>query len=163
MRSTLRSGPYTHIGSAPVPDSVYVDNTTQIYQRYFYYIQAVTDENLLSDPSDTLDYKLIRKATGLTPSGEIGENKPEFSWEDTNNPIQPAYLLRLFDLLTEDTIWFVEIPSSYSTREKIMFNADGLASVDSLQIGVEYVWRLDILSSEDRCGSESQWVTFRVR
>jgi len=164
FRSIQRDGTYSILTTVSVPDTSYLDITSQLYVRYYYFVTAVTDEDVTSIPSDTLDYKLVRKASALMPSGESAGLKPIFSWEDTNSPTQPSYMIRLVESATDSMIWFASIQSSYSgSREEVEFNSDGSAVVDSLSQGVYYQWRVDIIGSEERCGSESNWVTFRLQ
>jgi hypothetical protein len=164
FRSNVKKGPYSLAATVSVPDSGYLDRAVALYTRYYYFVVAVTDEGLQSPPSDTLDYKLLGKAAGLLPAGEVTGYRPVFSWEDPNIPTQANYLIRLKKSLTDSLIWLSVVPSSYSgTREEAEYNWDGLALEDSLSAGQEYIWRVDILSSEESSGSESQWVTLRIQ
>ena len=163
-RSPNKEGPYSLIARLVVTDSFFVDPGVSLYQRYYYYIEAVTDEGLKSDPSDTLDYRLIEKATGLDPVGEISNPRPMFSWKNPDRHAAPCYIIRLVEVASRKYIWLHVVPSSYSgERESVLFNRDGSAVLDSLARGVSYQWRVDIRGSEDNCGSESNWVTFKVQ
>ena len=161
-RSSKKKGLYTLVARLVVSDSFFVDFGVSLYQRYYYYIVAVTDEGLKSDPSDTLDYELIKKATGLDPVGKISNSIPIFSWENPDPYAAPCYIIRLVEVASSKYIWFHVVPSHYSKRESVVFNVDGSAVVDSLAKGVDYQWRVDIRGPEDHCGSESNWVTFSV-
>jgi len=163
-RSSEKGGAYSLIARLVVTDSFFVDVGVSLYQRYYYYIEAVTDEGLKSDPSDTLDYKLIKKATGLdpNPTGEA-DSRPVFSWENPDPYAAPCYIIRLVEVASGKYIWLHVVPSSYSERESVLFNVNGSAVLDSLVRGVYYQWRVDIRGPEDHCGSESNWVTFRVQ
>lgn len=161
-RSSKKEGLYSLIARLVVSDSFFVDAGVSLYQRYYYYMEAVTDEGLKSDPSDTLDYKLIKKAIGLEPSG-VADSKPLFSWENPDPYAAPCYIIRLVEVASGEYIWLHVVPSNYSERENVVFNIDGSAVLDSLVRGADYQWRVDIRGPENNCGSESNWVTFRVQ
>jgi len=162
-RSSEKEGPYSLIARLVITDSFFVDLGVSLYQRYYYYIEAVTDEGLKSDPSDTLDYKLIKKATGLDPVGKASNPRPVFSWENPDPYAAPCYIIRLIEAASGRYIWLHVVPSHYNKRESVDFNIDGSAVLDSLAKGVDYQWRVDIRGPEEHCGSESNWVAFRVQ
>jgi hypothetical protein len=124
----------------------------KIGTRYYYYITAVDDEDIESYPSDTLSYKLLEKPFLLANSFE-----PElmFSWQVRVNP--EFYVLKLIEADTEKKIWVSKFRTSYTQIEKVKFNFDGKAIVDSLQRGVAYKWRVDIIGASENSGSESPW------
>jgi hypothetical protein len=159
-RSTDVVRPFSMIDLVRIPDSVYVDESVSVGVRYFYFIRAVTREGMWSDPSDTLNYKLLEKASGLMPNG-VSEAKPVFSWEDPNR--EAFYILRVLDDPSDSLIWISRFSSQYSGhREQIDFNADGSARVDYFQSGMRIRWRVDVESAQENCGSESRWVVFEV-
>ena len=160
-----RSGPYDVIAGPRVltaSDSFFVDDLLQLDKRHYYYILASTFDGDKSAPSDTLDYMLIQKAIDLLPDAEVFNAKPEFSWVDPNR--EDAYIIRLMDVAADAYVWISSpIQSTYDPREYVTFNVDSSSSVDSLVTGAEYIWRVDVVSSKAHCGSESEWVPFRVR
>jgi hypothetical protein len=159
-RSTDVLSSFTMIGLVMIPDSVYVDESVSIGIRYFYFVRAVTREGNWSEPSDTLDYKLLEKASGLMPNG-VSTSKPVFSWEDPNR--EAFYIIKVFDEPSFTPIWISRFSSQYTGyREKIDFNADGTATIDSFQSGMKIRWRVDVESAQETCGSESRWVVFEV-
>jgi hypothetical protein len=162
FRSTVRTGSYASIARIAATDSSYQDMDVQPDTRFFYFIRALNREGLQSEPSDTLSYKLILKATDLMPSGIITESRPELSWTDPNNPPKAFYILRITEGVSGDVVWISVVPSSYTGgSESIQFNSDGSATIDSLENGVMYHWRVDVRGSEANSGSESVWNTIR--
>lgn len=158
-RAIEEKGSYNVI--AAVSDSFFIDRSVSLNSRYFYYVLAVSDEGVKSEPSDTLNYMLIEKAKNLLPKSSATSCRPVFSWEDPNG--EYAYIVRLVDVASQKYVWLSVVPSTYSARESVAFNEDQSATVDSLSSGSYYTWRVDVVSSKDHCGSESQWVTFRVQ
>lgn len=160
-----RIGPYDMIAGPRVlteSDSFFVDDLLQVDKRHYYYILASTHDGDKSAPSDTLDYMLIQKAIDLTPRVEVVNTKPDFSWKDPNT--EYSYIIRLMDVAADEYVWISSpILSTYNPTEIVPFNVDSSSTVDSLVTGVEYIWRVDVVSSKAHCGSESEWVPFRVR
>ncbi len=160
-----KNGQYNQLIAYPalsVADSAYVDEGVLLQHRYFYYLVAVTFDRVRSEPSDTVDYQIISKAINLLPQGDGANRKPEFSWEDPNG--EDGYRIRVIDPASDETIWISSlIASTYSNREQVDYNFDSKATMDSLQSGAEYHWRVDVISAKTHCGSESRWVTFRVQ
>lgn len=160
-----RIGPYDLIAGSRVltaSDSFFVDGSVQVDKRHYYYILAVTYEGVQSAPSDTLDYMLIQKAIDILPDAEVFDTKPEFSWRDPNG--EASYIIRLMDVAADEYVWISSrIQSTYSDRETVPYNVDSTATLDSLLLGIEYIWRVDVVSSKTHCGSESEWVSFTVR
>lgn len=131
----------------------YLDSLgVRIGKRFFYYISAVDDEGIESFPSDTLSYKLLQKPSLLANSFE-----PEltFSWQVQVNP--EFYVLKLIEADSEKKIWVSKFRTAYTQIEKVKFNFDGKAVVDSLERGVAYKWRVDIIGPSENSGSESPW------
>ena len=162
FRSVVRTGSYVSIARIAVTDSVYEDADVRPDERFYYFIRALSRDGLQSEPSDTLSYMLILKATALTPSGFITEARPELSWTDPNLPPKAFYIVRFIEGISGDVIWISVVPSSYTGgTESVVFNADGFATIDSLKIDIPYHWRVDVVGSESNSGSESVWNTIR--
>ncbi|MFH1941829.1 MAG: hypothetical protein ABIL68_06965 [bacterium] len=161
-RGSRKDAVYTQIARVQVPDSTYLDYRVTLDTRHYYYLLAVNDEGIRSEPSDTLNYKLIRKSTGLLPVGVTTIAKPVFSWHDPNTPQKAFYVIRLMESATKQVVWLSLIPSSYSgDRETVQFNHDGTAHIDSLGADIDYQWRVDVVGSEDCSGSESEWIALK--
>ena len=169
FRSQEKSGSFQLIADGSVlhkQDSLFIDtiDSTLINIRLYYCILSINDNDIRSDPSDTLSYMLIQKADNLFPQGSISDQKPVFMWEDPNRPQKDAYVIRLLRADTEEIIWLARIQSNYSSdQQTAVFNEDGTAGTDSLETGREFIWRVDILGSEDASGSESQWYLFSFK
>ncbi len=126
--------------------------------RYYYYITAVDDDGLESEPSDTLDYQLIAKADVLNNTLAV---QPVFSWRVEAVP--QFYVLKLVEAETDRKIWVAQIQSSFTTDEQVQFNKDGRATVDSLKKNFPYKWRVDIIGPSRNSGSESAWKRFSLQ
>lgn len=140
-------------------DSLYVDllDASMINRRVYYYMYTISDTDLKSDASDTLTYMLIQKAENLLPQGNISESKPVFEWKDINSPPKDFYVIRLKEAVTDEMIWIARVRSDYADRDTLLYNSNGGAVLDSLIQGVDYLWRIDVIGSEENSGSESSW------
>ncbi|MBN2028791.1 hypothetical protein JW824_00965 [bacterium] len=153
-----QSGPFFEISSVSVKDSFFLDYSVSVNKRYYYYILVQNDDGMFSDPSDTLDYKLIEKATNLSTTAKADS----FSWTDPNDYPSPYYMIRILEVNSQEMIWFSVIEPKFDNIQGTAFNKDGSASLDSLVSGVDYQWRIDIKGPENNCGSESEWVTIKI-
>lgn len=161
FRSTDPREGFRSIGSVTADEENYVDAGVTLNRRYFYYVVAVSDEGLRSEPSDTLSYLLMHKPTGLDPAGVTAADTPDFSWRDPNQAA--AFVVRLVDEATEAIVWIRWVWSSYSgDREGVRFNDDGSATVQALRRDTDYRWRVDIVGPEVASGAESGWVGLRM-
>ncbi len=151
-------GPFFEKGSVSENDSFFLDYSVSIHNRYYYYVRVENDDGVLSDPSDTLDYKLIEKATNLSTTAKADS----FSWIDPNDYPSPFYLIRILGVDSQEMIWFSEIEPKFDNIQGTTFNKDGSATLDSLIKGIEYQWRIDIKGPEDNCGSESKWMAIQI-
>ena len=154
----LKEGEKDFVVVARVPsrDSLYLDESVAIGVRYWYFLRAVAGSGEKSGPSDTLSYKLLEKPFALT---ESASRRPVFRWQAREVPV--AYVLKLFDALSDKKVWFAVVPPNYgSFAEEVRFNFDGTAAVDSLVPGHTYRWRVDIIAPELNAGAESEWRTF---
>ena len=160
-RSQQRSGPYQILGTASSSDTLFLDGPLAVNIRFYYYIRAVADDGLSSEPSDTLDYMLLHKAAGLLPAGIVNNFSDQFSWQDPN--LEAFYVIRLLDNVTGFPVWKALIASTYSgDRETVDYNFDGTAVLDTLLENHEYTFRIDVISATENCGSESQWSVFKI-
>lgn len=165
-RSNARGGSYQLITDPYLlvrSDSVFIDDGITIDQRYYYYILAVNDEDVRSDPSDTLDYQVIDKAVQLhLKDGEV-PSRPVFQWKDPiDGGASPYYVIRLMDVAADHYVWIAKVDPRFDEFQEVGYNADGSATMDSLETGGIYDWRIDIAGSQSNCGSESQWIRFQL-
>ncbi|MFO7891651.1 MAG: hypothetical protein R6V04_15085 [bacterium] len=144
-------------------DTVYED-MVKTHTKYYYYVNAETDEGVTSEPSDTINYTLLDKALLLSPGDTVSTAKPEFVWLDTNEHIYDQYIIRVVNIDYNKTIWIaVKERENYDTgQEKVVFNADSSAAVSQLSSDISYKWRIDIVGNE-RKGSESNWKSLVYR
>ena len=163
-RGTLPSASFTKIVTVETPVQSYEDQVPSKGVRYYYFVRAVNDEGIQSDPSDTLSYRLIHKAEILDPVGTSG-SAPTFSWRDPNSPQANDYIIRLKAADTGSMIWLSQFQNSnYGPDTKsIIFNADHGASLENLVLGTNYQWRIDIIGNEKNCGSESPWTSIQIQ
>ncbi len=150
-------GPFIEIASCAAKDSFYLDYSVSVNKRYFYYMLVQNDQGILSDPSDTLDYRLIEKAKNLTTTAKADS----FYWTDPNGYTAPYYMIRIYELASQEVIWFSRVEPQFDNIQGVSFNKDGSAILDSLIGGIDYQWRIDIVGPEDHCGSESGWIIIR--
>jgi hypothetical protein len=169
-RRTTRGGSFQRIATAEEVEAyrdAYIDETVGIGTRYFYYILAVTPDGEKSNPSDTLDYVLIKKAKLIGPIGNTNDRIPVFRWNDENDVTQQGYVIRLIEQNTENYIWIHLLAGDQinwgGQEQSIRFNVDHSAKIDSLEVNQSYQWRIDIVGPEMNCGSESVWREFTVK
>jgi hypothetical protein len=143
------------------PDSFFIDvvadTNVQLNVRYYYYIRAFDEKKHKSEPSDTVDYKLLPKAINLSESmaGKLvfHWSVPDFSFE--------SYVLKLYDITAEEYIWIIRVYTSYQgTDESVSYNNDGNAKISQLTRNQQYRWRIDVVGPSPNSGSESNWKYF---
>ncbi|MCK5147709.1 hypothetical protein KAR48_13200 [bacterium] len=146
---------FINIYTANSSDTSFIDYAVDVYKRYAYVIVSLDEDRNSGTASDTVSYRLLSKAINLQATKLA---VPVFSWVDANQPTQAFYNVRVMDSRTMGQIWNAVIPSTYSAdRESVIFNSDNTASINQLEQGVDYLWRIDILGSEANSGSESAW------
>lgn len=164
-RSVSPQGPFSTIVTIQYPGQrTYEDVVPSIDPRYYYSVNAIDGEGGRSDPSDTLSYRLIKKAEDLRPR-EICGDTPTFQWRDDNDPHANDYIVRVRDKNAGDIVWIsrFQAPSFGDANQFVTFNADRTSSIDRLISGRAYEWRVDIIGNEPRCGSESPWVSVTIQ
>ncbi len=160
-QSAVERGPFTKVATVSFPDTSYEDPVGPL-TRYYYYVLAVNDEDVKSEPSDTLSYKLLKKPEGLSPIGETTP-VPLFRWRDPNVPPAHMYVIRVREKETREYVWIASIASQYNVEVTTRYNSNQLARLDSLVSGHTYEWRVDIVGNEPNCGSESPWTSIRIQ
>jgi hypothetical protein len=163
-RGTAPAGQFSKIVTLEMPGRMYEDQVPARGVRYYYFVRPVNDEGVQGDPSDTLNYRLIRKAEIQGPTGAAGA-APTFTWRDPNSPQANDYIIRLKEAASGKMIWISLFQNSnYGPENKsVAFNADGGASPANLVPGSEYLWRIDIVGNEKNCGSESPWTSIQIQ
>lgn len=161
-RSPVEKRPFTKVGTVSFPDTSYEDAVPELNTRYYYYVVAVNDEGMKSEPSDTLSYKLLDKPKGLSPIGETIP-VPLFRWQDPNVPPAHFYIIRVREKESKNYVWIAGIESQYNVDVTTYYNSDHRAKLDSLVSGQKYEWRVDIVGNEPACGSESLWIPISIQ
>ena len=147
-----------------IQDTFYIDIITDIFPRYYYYVIAVNYDNVQSESSDTLNYKLLEKPRPLSPSGFSESVTPEFRWEDHTQPQANDYIIRVIRSVDETVMWNAVVPANLgSAIQTINYNSDQSASIPELEPGIGYQWRVDVIGPENLCGSESAWTSFQIQ
>jgi hypothetical protein len=162
FRGSAPNGAFSKIVTLEIPVRFFEDQVPAPYVRYYYFIRALNDEGVESDPSDTLSYRLIRKAEGLDPVGTCG-SRPVFRWLDPNHA--NFYIIRVEKMDSGNLVWLsrFQSPQFGSEEQLIAYNADHSASQDSLSTGTQYRWRIDIVGNERNSGSESSWTPIQIQ
>ncbi|MCK4641573.1 MAG: hypothetical protein KAU06_09545 [Candidatus Marinimicrobia bacterium] len=149
-------------------DTFFIDDLVQLNTDYFYYLKAYDQAENKSEPSDTIRYRLIEKAEPLKPLGTINNYTPEFEWYDFTN-VTYEYIIRVESFLSQEVIWISRIRRTNYTDflQKIFYNSDGSAVLNSLESGVTYQWCIKSISLVDNRnfdigGSISIWGYFTI-
>ena len=134
-------------------DSTWIDNSVELYHRYFYYLRAIDRKGNLGAPSDTVDYMLLNKAQQLSVTSGV---KPKFLWVIINPRELSQYIIKVFTMSGEK-VWFATVTTDFDGTEEAIFNFDNSAKQDSLSKNEQYVWRIDIVGIDPHSGSESEY------
>ncbi|UCF64630.1 MAG: hypothetical protein JSW33_02005 [bacterium] len=146
-------------------DTVFIDKTVSLNQRYYYFIRAFDDLDQYGDPSDTSEYELIEIPVLSYPVYNIGNiTSPIFKWSFANS-INPHFFV--FRLEKSQNEVYVNIHTKlceritdYKTDQE--WDLQKLQYASTLTAGT-YRWRIDSIGSErDRIGSESMWFIFVI-
>ncbi|MFP4547079.1 MAG: hypothetical protein ACLFQM_03030 [Fidelibacterota bacterium] len=152
----------------PEFDTLYYDEDVQINRLYRYFLRAYDYDGNLSSPSDTIEYKLIEKATLISPiDKEEVSTTPVFKWRNTARTNE--IVIRLEEFPSARIIWITRFNSPGFTEEivKKPYNFDQSAKLTALESGMKYRWRIDCIAftnpdATDLEGSESAWQYFTV-
>ncbi len=168
---------YRNIGSrllnqAGQADTVYLDTQDlQLNVRYYYYITAVNKKDKQSKNSDTLSYKIVEHAIGLTLNGNtttVTEPAMNFDWRMASGYTPDWYILRVEYVVSEDfhpLVYVDYIKSSYLPQQTEILSGDWLKQKF---FNGQHRWRIDCigpnenLSENYSSGSESEWKYFTV-
>jgi len=151
-----------------IQDSVYHSyadlNELEEKVRYRYYVTAVDEKGLESQPSDTVEYELIQKASLTAPLGSnlINPDRLIFFWSFPQNPLPNGYVLRIEDEFTDDLVYveWVEPLDDFDNNYRT-HTLDSLQLRDFTVNNRPYRWRIDAIQSL-HYGSESSWGTFTI-
>jgi len=146
-------------------DTVFIDKSVSLNQRYYYFVRAFDDLDQYGEPSDTTEYELIEIPVLSYPVYNIGNiPSPIFRWSFANS-INPHFFV--FRLEKNQNELYVNIHTKlceritdYKTDQE--WDLQKLHYVSTLTAGT-YRWRIDSIGSErDRIGSESTWFIFVI-
>lgn len=145
-------------------DTTYEDNNVSLHQRYYYYVKAFDEFDQISEPSDTVNYKLVENPILSSPNpGFDGNNSPVFIWNFHVNYIPGSFIFRLlrkegevFRPLFTEEIW---LDVEYNPYQE--WSLGKISPNTTLPAG-NYKWRIDAVGSEDFYGAESNWLDFTV-
>lgn len=155
-----------------IVDTVFFDaQDLSLNVRYYYYITAVDKDDQESDPSDTLAYMLLEKASQLSLNGkssEITDPPLTFQWDISSGLTPDQYILRIEAVVTDNfhpLVYVKYISSIYETPQSFVLNGTDIKS--KFPDG-KYRWRIDCvgennLNGQIYSGSESDWSAFRVK
>jgi len=157
------------IGQSGATDTLYRDTQDLALDvRYFYYITAVDKDNQESEPSDTVSYSLLEKASNLALNKNLHEIKTpdlNFEWESEASHL---FYVRVEAFISEDfhpLVYLREVVNSYDDGLQNL-HLDGEWLKNILTDG-DYRWRIDCLGDENIAeqafeGSESDWSDFII-
>ncbi len=151
----------------------YVDYDVLKKIEYFYYIQAFNQSKNVSDPSDTVSYKLAAKPNLFFPlATDANVSKtPKFTFSyspDIDYGIT-YFIIKVTDV-NGDSLWCYDFQRvGFGSEYKYVdFNTDHSSLVDTLTPGEYYKWKIDAVapigSNEQEIeGAESNWVQFKIK
>ncbi len=169
---------YIALDNPFIAHTEYRDDSVSVNERYDYYLRARDTGGNLSDPSDTLNYKLLIQISSAsmlpqTTTDSVDFN-PELSWSYSYSAAMEDYALTILDLAAQTLvirIWFQ--PTNYTGgRESWIFHPfwyveNGDSTWIKLESGHIYQWRIDMQADYDgaieHTGSESDWRYFTVK
>lgn len=136
--------------------------------RYFYYVTAVDKDNQESEPSDTVSYSLLEKASDLSLNGNPQQiTLPEFNfkWQSLASHL---FYVRVEAFISEDFHPLVNlkvVESAYGDGWQNL-HLEGPWLKTTFPNG-NYRWRVDCIGDENTAeqafeGSESDWSDFII-
>ncbi len=159
------------ISSSSLNDTSTVDvNSIMTGIRYYYYIKAYAADGSLSNPSDTINYRLLNRPSPVYPGGQrypiVDGSGLYFQWYDATGG---GYtVIRVIDnsVIPSGTIWVsgkFQVFDSYPVKS---FDFDSTATAP-LVSGHSYQWRVDRFDVDGTGrpyeGARSVWSTFTVK
>ena len=157
------------IGQPGAIDTLYRDTQDLALDvRYFYYITAVDKDNQESEPSDTVSYRLLEKASDLSLNGNPQQiTTPEFNfkWQSLASHL---FYVRVEAFISEEfhpLVYLEEVQSAYDDGWQNLY-LEGTWLKARFPNG-NYRWRIDCVGDENISeqafeGSESDWSDFII-
>ena len=157
------------IGQQGGTDTLFRDTQDlELNVRYFYYITAADKDNQESEPSDTVSYSLLEKASELSLNGnppQIDTTDFNFIWKSLASHL---FYVRVEAFISEDfhpLVLLKEVQSAYGDGWQNL-HLEGTWLKSALPNG-SYRWRIDCVGDENIAeqafeGSESDWANFII-
>jgi len=146
----------------------YIDTLVNYYTYYFYFITAYDYGKNESAHSDTIRYMLTEKVDLVTPDGMMSEKIDYFIWYDFAN-LTNEYVIELESLYDNKNLWIARFyrPDFGDSEQKIKFNFDDQAKINTFEKKKIYRWRIHSIAivdehNRDICGSKSSWNYFSL-
>ena len=158
------------------PDTIFIDSEVEIGTSYHYFITAVNNDNLESEPSDTVSFKLLDKAELLDPQNGNEINQREsitFHWYREETP--PNYVIRIEEYYTDTFHPLVYVHKIFNTKydPHQQYTISQEIADDILTNGRNYRWRIDSIEDPELptgnplvkiyAESQSEYFTFKIR
>ncbi|HQT91346.1 MAG TPA: hypothetical protein PL001_04875 [Candidatus Kryptobacter bacterium] len=157
------------ISSTSLNDTSTVDvNSILTGIRYYYYIIAYAADGSVSNPSDTINYKLISAPGPQYPvaNASVDASGLYFHWYDSTGGGYTVVRVRDITDIPPVSIWVTkrfQVFDSYPTRS---FDFDSTATAPIVS-GHSYQWRVDRFDVDGTGrpyeGARSVWSTFTVK
>jgi len=158
------------------PDTIFTDLNVEIGTAYHYFITAVNNDNLESEPSDTVSFKLLNKAILQNPQngGDIAQQGAiTFHWYREYTP--PYYIIRIEEYYTDTFHPLVYVHKIFNTEydpdQQYILSQNVVENI--LKDGRTYRWRIDAVEDPEfptenplvkiYAESQSEYFTFKIR
>lgn len=144
-------------------DTLYLDTQElSINNRYYYYVTAINQDNAESEPSDTVYYTLVEKATDLSLNNNISvitQPVMNFRWSIVPSQAPDFYILRIERFLSDSFHPLIYIDLIQDYNNPVQYNLGG-TWLKTLFSNGQYRWRVDCVGPDLLSGSESDWYYF---
>ena len=160
-RSRFLNKHYLEIGRVKkqygITDTTFIDEPVNLDTSYYFFIRAYDELDQFGDPSDTVRYRLVKKAKLLNPINDNhASSSPRFQW---NSIVTHYFIFRLTKNPEnkEEYICVTKKERKYNSPEDWGLDEFGVTPLSS----GKYYWRIDSVGGENE-GAESNWATFIV-
>lgn len=155
------------VSTPPFNDSSFVDVTAGVGTTYYYYLVVYSAEGGQSQPSDTINYRLLHRPGLISPAAnaQVNPSGLYFNWHDVTSGGFTVIRVKDITNIPQVVIWVSRRFSAYDAYPSRIFNFDSLAT-SNLIPGHIYEWRVDRFnvdgSGRPYQGARSVWTTFTV-
>jgi hypothetical protein len=142
----------------------YIDRSSELNIRYYYYLRAVDVAGNQSIPSDTLSYLLFVPvySESLKPNGDaspLGLDR-KLTWDYDYHVAMENYVVRILRAENDELIYSREFTPNYTGASEYFILPDSISFFTETM----YEWRIDIsaqyVNGIETAGSESSWAMF---